>query len=157
MVEGRVLALACCVLFAHTAGHEPTVQLPSGAQLQGISQSAAHQFLGIPYAHPPVGSRRFVLPTEYILPAGPFDATAFGAACIQLSASVKPQKPSEDCLFLNVFVPASPSTNSTGLPTLFFIHGQQRVDVLCRVRSCSLDLRGPIVYMCSLHNYVLSA
>lgn len=121
------MVLVSCVLIAHAAGHEPTVQLASGAQLQGISQSAVHQFLGIPYANPPVGSRRFVRPTEYTLPAGPFDATAFGAACIQFSSSLQSKNPSEDCLFLNVFVPTSSSTNSTALSTLFFIHGGTEV------------------------------
>lgn len=65
---------------------------------------------GIPFAHPPLGSRRFARPEPFEDPAwdGIFEATSPGAQCIQ-SFSFNPLSKisgSEDCLYLSVFRPS---------------------------------------------------
>ncbi|KAL4225012.1 Carboxylesterase 4A [Mactra antiquata] len=83
------------------------------------------RYLGIPYAKPPVDNLRFKKPE----PAEPFEepyyATTFGAICQQLDMMQWPSKfvKSEDCLFLNIYVPNQASDQPTGHAVMFFIHG----------------------------------
>jgi para-nitrobenzyl esterase len=84
-----------------------------------------HVFKGIPYALPPVGSRRWRPPAS--LPTWRYvrEATQFGPACYQPvidSSSIYASKEmpmSEDCLSLNIWAPAMAS----GAPVLVWIHG----------------------------------
>lgn len=91
------------------------------------------KFLGVPYALPPTGDFRFCrprrLPTDYRYGGGSLDCTEFRSACCSppmmvngrvLSASTVPL--SEDCLYLNIWVPTGPSPAS-GWPVLAWIHG----------------------------------
>ncbi|MBI3475524.1 MAG: carboxylesterase family protein [Acidobacteria bacterium] len=94
-------------------------------------------FLGIPYAAPPIGPRRWMPPQSPVSWTGVRDADAFGASCMQQdkwpadTASYYATLPSlkhyagyhtsEDCLYLNVW-----STNVGGakpLPVMVWIHG----------------------------------
>ncbi|KAL1748851.1 Alpha/Beta hydrolase protein [Schizophyllum fasciatum] len=92
-------------------------------------------FRGIRYADAPVGDLRWrapVSPPSHNL--GNVDATSFPAACLQtvvdsadLDAVFKYTSDamdgySEDCLFLNVYVPVGTKADSS-LPVLLFIHG----------------------------------
>ena len=91
-----------------------TVQTPVG-QIQGQEEQIhfdgkdyrVKTFLGIPYAEPPVGENRFRKPVPKAPFTAPFSALSYGAACLQRAnepyGTVIPM--SEDCLFLNVFVP----------------------------------------------------
>ncbi|CAG2103969.1 unnamed protein product, partial [Medioppia subpectinata] len=81
------------------------------------------QFLGIPYAEPPVGKLRFAKPEPIIKPFPDIiDATKPKHLCIQGSSGL-PFLPdtvqSENCLVLNIW-----TTNTTALkPVMFWIHG----------------------------------
>uniref|UniRef100_A0AC35F4U4 Carboxylesterase type B domain-containing protein n=1 Tax=Panagrolaimus sp. PS1159 TaxID=55785 RepID=A0AC35F4U4_9BILA len=79
-------------------------------------------FLGIPYAAPPVRSLKFEKP----LPPTPWTSTlqakAFGPACATLP-KFSPPTASEDCLFMNIIKPATPSPNTNGYPIMLWIHG----------------------------------
>jgi para-nitrobenzyl esterase len=82
----------------------------------GTAHGAVHAFLGIPYAEPPVGDRRFAR----AVPARPWDGVrdslAFGPAAMQAQtgpfAAALPglgvDDMSEDCLTVNVWRPAAP-------------------------------------------------
>ncbi|XP_022197708.2 esterase E4 [Nilaparvata lugens] len=72
-------------------------------------------FLGIRYAKPPI---RFKDPEDVEPWEGVRSAVEDGSACTQFRG--KDLIGSEDCLFLNVFVPV---TNKRNLPVLFYIHG----------------------------------
>ncbi|XP_045188494.2 liver carboxylesterase 1F-like [Mercenaria mercenaria] len=87
------------------------------------------RFLGIPYAEPPTGSRRFKKPAKKAAHTGVLDATARGAACHQLEIHMGGKRNdklhvnfSEDCLFLNIFTPDVP-VSTHKLPVMIFIHG----------------------------------
>jgi len=83
----------------------PTVKIESG-RVVGMTSNEMNQFLGIPYALPPTGSRRWTPPTSYgKFPGGTLKADKFPNECPQ-PGSVG----NENCLFLNVFTPPTLST-----------------------------------------------
>src|SRR5262249_3682987 len=76
---------------------------------------------GIPYAAPPVGLLRWRPPAPVQPWVGVRDATTFMPQCIQL-IDVNATDGSEDCLYLNIFVPLS-ATPSSRLPVMVHLHG----------------------------------
>ena len=97
----------------------PAIVTESGP-LKGIINGNISEFLGIPYAAPPVGVLRWMPPQPYGPFSGLFDASSFGSVCTQ------PGRGSENCLFLNVYVPNfKKNANKQGgaLPVMFWIHG----------------------------------
>lgn len=102
-----------------------TTTLPSAT-------ASVNQFLGVPYAAPPV---RFAKPEKVKKWKSPKTVQTRGAACIQqFSGSTTaaqftrsifndpPPVESEDCLFLNVFAPSGEPPKG-GFPVLFWIYG----------------------------------
>ncbi|MFP5210935.1 MAG: carboxylesterase/lipase family protein [Acidobacteriota bacterium] len=91
-----------------------------------INDGKVRAFLGLPYAAPPVGDLRWKPPEPPAPWKGVRDATRYGARCEQghvFSDMVfQDDGPSEDCLFLNVFIPANVKAHSK-LPVMFWIHG----------------------------------
>lgn len=115
-------ALACLLLVAACSTDttpEPSLDIDTTTgTLHGKTVGETRQFLGIRYAEPPVGELRWALPQPVADTDETLDATEPGAAC--------PQAPSvgdmnEDCLFLNVTAPRSPS--SEPLPVVVWWHG----------------------------------
>ncbi len=103
-------------------GEAPQVAVDTG-KLQGKVVGQTAEFLGIPYAKPPIGEGRFA-PSRPAEPwSGLRDATAFGPVCPQYpSPMATPGPQSEDCLTLNVFVPKSAQTGDR-LAVMVYIHG----------------------------------
>lgn len=104
----------------------PVVITAVGA-LEGLSLPGASAFLGIPYARPPVGSRRFQAPQPHPGWEGTRDATAFGPSAPQatggqfagLVPGMEVGPTSEDCLTLNVWTP----DDAERLPVMVWVHG----------------------------------
>ncbi|NXT77064.1 THYG protein, partial [Zapornia atra] len=105
----------------------PSVHIPSHGDLMGKSQVIRvgsewrniSQFLGIPYAAPPLAERRFS-PPEPFARVESWNATVARAACWQPGdGEAPPYSVSEDCLYLNIFVPATTVKN---MPVLLFFH-----------------------------------
>jgi carboxylesterase type B len=82
-----------------------------------------HQYLGIPYAEAPVGERRFLKPEVLSNLIAPYDAKSHGAMCPQSTFGPIAVTMSEDCLFLNVYVPDQPSDKPSGHAVMVWIHG----------------------------------
>jgi para-nitrobenzyl esterase len=102
----------------------PTVATDTGTFTGVPSPSdpaAVNVFFGIRYAVAPVGNLRWTPPQPPTPPASPTVAAVPGPACPQ-AGSTAPLPQSEDCLFLNVYVPATAQPNAN-LPVLFWIHG----------------------------------
>lgn len=99
----------------------PVVTTDKGA-VQGARADGVDSFLGIPYAAPPVGARRWQPPAPAARWSGVRDATAYGARCAALASTNGPLSTAEDCLFVNVQRPVG-ATSSSALPVYVFIHG----------------------------------
>ncbi|KAJ4391704.1 hypothetical protein N0V93_005324 [Gnomoniopsis smithogilvyi] len=102
----------------------PTVKLQNGtANGAKCSNTDVNSFLGIPYAQAPVGPLRFASPQPYNQTYNPLDATKPPPACIQFDAAFAEQgAQSEDCLFINVWVPANATANSK-TPVKVWLYG----------------------------------
>ncbi|XP_067659682.1 bile salt-activated lipase-like [Haliotis asinina] len=83
-----------------------------------------HAFLGIPFAVPPIGDKRFKRPQPHPGFKHTFKADKYGPACFQSFSvlGVNSVTGDEDCLTLNVFTPTS-VTKSTNIPVIVWIHG----------------------------------
>jgi para-nitrobenzyl esterase len=126
--------------------------LVSGSQWNGV-----YQFLGMPYAAPPVGELRWQPPAPPASWEGVRDATEFGNAAIQTrSTGFDPgAKQSEDCLYLNVWSPTlDPDAR---LPVMLWIHGGGFLNGAASMKEWlggNLARRGVTVVSC---NYRLGA
>jgi len=91
-----------------------------------INGGKVKAFLGLPYAAPPVGVLRWRTPQPPARWKDERDATRFRAHCAQGKVFedmiFQDGEGSEDCLFLNVYAPASAKSKSK-LPVMFWIHG----------------------------------
>ncbi|MFI1018425.1 carboxylesterase/lipase family protein [Streptomyces sp. NPDC020965] len=99
-----------------------TVTTDSG-RLSGAVSGPVRTFLGVRYAQPPTGDRRWSLPRPLIATTRSTDATEPGAPCPQ-RASLPGARPStdEDCLFLNITTPRD-LRRGERLPVMVWWHG----------------------------------
>ena len=88
-------------------------------RLRGARNEGVTIFKGIPYGGRISGDRRFRRPAPLAPWTGVRDALQFGAPAIQPPRRNEPD-PAEDCLFLNVWTPASDNRKR---PVMFYSHG----------------------------------
>ncbi|KAM4833729.1 pyrethroid hydrolase Ces2e-like [Thomomys bottae] len=96
-----------------------------------------HTFLGIPFAKPPVGPLRFAPPEPPEPWSGVRDGTSYPPMCLQnfdmmnmakmFNLSVPRFSMSEDCLYLNIYSPASAQEGSN-LPMVVNLSGCELMD-----------------------------
>lgn len=105
-----------------TADASPAIVTKSGP-LKGIQTPTTNEYLGIPYAVPPVGNLRWTPPHPFGKWHGVFQATQFGNFCTQPESGST--FGSEDCLTLNVYTPREKKNQNKhhGLPVMVWIHG----------------------------------
>jgi para-nitrobenzyl esterase len=124
-----LVALLTAPLLAPTpllgAGSGPTAKIDTG-KLQGKSDGTINAFLGIPFAAPPLGDLRWKPPAPPAKWKGTRKATEFGSRCMQGSIYsdmiFRDAGISEDCLYLNVWVPAK-RYGKGRLPVMVWIYG----------------------------------
>jgi para-nitrobenzyl esterase len=95
--------------------------------LEGVlsSDGKDRTFKGVPYAMPPVGPLRWKPPQPVASWTGVRKATEFGHRCVQTNVFedmiFRDPGPSEDCLYLNLWIPEVHS--ETPLPVMVWIYG----------------------------------
>lgn len=129
-------ATACALLAgcATRSAQPPAVpEVPSASRLEvtvhtgtlaGTQEAGVLAFKGIPYAAPPVGKLRWKPPQPAAPWTGVREAKAYGHDCMQKpfarDAAPLRTKPSEDCLYLNVW---RPDNAKKKLPVMVWVHG----------------------------------
>src|SRR5579872_7415246 len=106
---------------AFAASGEP-VKVDSG-MVSGIAgaQPDMRIYKGIPFAAPPVGNLRWRGPQPAAHWDGVRNADQFSAVCMQNSNNPAGPKPSEDCLYLNVWTAAKSASEKR--PVMLWIYG----------------------------------
>jgi para-nitrobenzyl esterase len=96
----------------------------ANGRIEGIRFDRHQAFLGIPFARPPTGPRRFGAPEAPQSWTGIRPANAFASSAIQGTSPMPGTAASgprdEDCLYLNVYTPAADDAKR---PVFFWIHG----------------------------------
>lgn len=119
-MHGVFLGLLITLTSAEVIG-VPLIRTDGGI-LAGKSVGAADEFLGVPYAAPPIGTLRWMPPQPAKPWTGIRDATHAKSRCVQNDVVAPLTKfRNEDCLYLNIYRPAHPA--SAALPVLFWLHG----------------------------------
>ena len=118
------VAVLACPLPAH-AQNDPYVVGTTAGLVRGLAwHNGGAQFLGIPYAEPPLGKLRWRAPVPKKPWTGVRDANAFGASCAQPDLGWNRHDADtgqENCLYLNVTTPTWPAAKP--LPVMFWMHG----------------------------------
>ena len=135
MLGGVILLLG----LASCAGEPAAPQVRLGETVvTGVREAnGIEAFLGLPFAAPPVGERRWARPVPWEPDGQSIDATTFAPACMQTSSGVDWYRGmmarvgidpslmsapvySEDCLYLNVWTDLEAEAP---LPVMIYIHG----------------------------------
>ncbi|MBN1662126.1 MAG: carboxylesterase family protein [Deltaproteobacteria bacterium] len=114
-------ALAALEHFTRSTSERIVVNTAYG-KLRGYSATeGTWQFLGVPYAKPPLGDLRWRPPQEPAAWTGTRDAVAWGDQAAQNPAyqAFGEGGMSEDCLYLNITAPK----NASNLPVMVWLHG----------------------------------
>jgi para-nitrobenzyl esterase len=104
---------------------DPLVVASDKGLVKGKRAGTAFEFLGIPFATPPVGALRLMPPVPPACWTDVKDATNYGNMCVQTPGALNNTTVtgSEDCLTVNVWTPALPSSSNESLPVLVWIYG----------------------------------
>jgi len=126
IVQITVAILLLGVLSAGAAGPADEVSVENG-KLQGTTNEdhTVRMFRGIPFAAPPVGELRWKAPQPALNWSGVRQADKFGAPCLQTNVFgdiyFRDAQPSEDCLTLDIWIPAKPASAKT--PVIVWFYG----------------------------------
>jgi para-nitrobenzyl esterase len=123
---GIVCAIGLFILcFGTAASAAPTVTVEQGT-LTGVDMGGVAVFRGVRYAMPPVGDLRWRPPQPVARGQQQVDATNFGSDCPQGTSPWGKPSTTEDCLFLNIYVPGGTdglSEHAGELPVMIWLHG----------------------------------
>src|SRR5215468_4736810 len=124
-VAMRIIRMLGVLMLAGSAGiasARPIVV--EGGSIEGVAEPGLTVYRGVPFAAPPTGAQRWREPQPVKPWTGVRRAEAFAPACMQTGVSMSgepPPRTSEDCLYLNVWVPDHRPDER--LPVLVWIHG----------------------------------
>ena len=121
------LALAAAAASTPVAGQTaktPVVKTDAGP-VQGLVADGVHAYKGVPFAAPPVGALRWKAPQPVKPWSTVFAADRYASDCMQKpfggDAAPLGTPPAEDCLYLNVWTPATKGARP--LPVMVWIYG----------------------------------
>lgn len=125
-----LLTTICASYEVYPGAVEPTANTTIGSlkgRVLNVYGQKVHAFLGVPYARPPVGDRRFAKPLPLSHSKIARLATSYGSSC--------PQEPPddfdtlchpamrEDCLTLNIWIPPRASQPVANKSVMVWLHG----------------------------------
>ncbi len=121
MKQLALLFTAFFLLLSYSSAQNVSTQF---GPVSGVINNGIYQFLGIPFAKPPVGNLRWKAPENPENWTNVLNTTVFSPVCTQKKyeqgSSVGTIIGEEDCLYLNVW---SPQIGNSNLPVMVFIHG----------------------------------
>lgn len=123
-LAGLLLLVTCMPVYATDAPDQVTI---ATGKLQGVTNAdnSVRIFKGISFAAPPLGDLRWKAPQPAASWQGVRQADKYGPACLQTNVFgdiyFRDAQPSEDCLNLNIWIPAKASSKK--LPVLLWYYG----------------------------------
>jgi para-nitrobenzyl esterase len=123
-MAGLILLIGGISVSAASSADVVTVE---NGKLQGTANQdhSVRMFKGIPFAAPPVGDLRWKGPQPAPAWSAMRQADRFGSACLQTNVFgdiyFRDKEPSEDCLTLNIWIPAKP--RSAMIPVIVWFYG----------------------------------
>ncbi len=126
VVSTTIAVLISTLMLQSPAGAQPkndgTLVKTQYGPVQGLMHNGIRQFLGIPFAKPPVGDLRWANPVPPDAWTDVRPAKQYGAFCAQNKrlGDFAAASTSEDCLYLNVFAPKG---NGQKRPVMVWIYG----------------------------------
>jgi len=120
----RKLILFCLTAALLPAATPDVVKVDTG-RVKGVVNNGVAAFKGVPFAAPPVGALRWKAPQPAPDWKGVREAAEFGPRCMQGNIYgdmiFRDKGPSEDCLYLNVWTPATSA--KAHLPVMVWVYG----------------------------------
>ena len=124
MALTAIAGIAPGAVAAAEAAADPLRVVTDTGVLHGAAGHGVREFKGIPFALPPSGARRFSPPVPQTPWPGTLEATRYRSPCPQVSRYGQTDaSDDEDCLYLNITVPATAPVARRGKPVIVWVHG----------------------------------
>lgn len=121
----RAIAVLTALLLFTAPAAAQSIATESG-RISGVTAADVSAYRGIPYAAPPVGPNRWRAPQPVAARTGERGASGFAPDCAQApfppDAAPIATRPSEDCLYLNIWKPAEVKAGDKRA-VMVWIHG----------------------------------
>jgi para-nitrobenzyl esterase len=116
----RFLGFFLLLIVGNIVVAEPVVSVDTGTA-KGTSHNGVDQFLGLPYALPPLYEKRWAPPHKPAGWQGIRDASISPSRCPQTLKGLMAGSENEDCLYLNIYRPSQVSKKPRAI--YLYVHG----------------------------------
>jgi para-nitrobenzyl esterase len=119
----RLLCVVVVAFLVSSVSVARPIRIDSGL-IEGAQENDITVFRGIPFAAPPIGPLRWRAPQAPAAWSGVRTVNRFAPICVQHGSypeEAPSERVSEDCLYLNIWVP--PHTSGSPLPVMLWIYG----------------------------------